>query len=152
MCSPDDNGLSPVWPAPPDLVTFTVHEPELTFLRFVVNEEDMFSDPNFLAQATFPVKGIRSGRPHAHTSLACRSKCAQTGDAWANKVTAIHTVLLDSTYTVYSMTNTLTTKQVHTQALTLTLTCTENTPPHRHTHAPVHTVASVFTSSKGKLH
>ncbi|XP_042563293.1 1-phosphatidylinositol 4,5-bisphosphate phosphodiesterase gamma-2-like isoform X1 [Clupea harengus] len=56
-----DNGLSPVWPAPPDLVTFTVHEPELTFLRFVVNEEDMFSDPNFLAQATFPIKGIRSG-------------------------------------------------------------------------------------------
>lgn len=40
---------------------FTVYEPELTFLRFVVNEEDMFSDPNFLAQATFPVKGIRSG-------------------------------------------------------------------------------------------
>ncbi|XP_028813861.1 1-phosphatidylinositol 4,5-bisphosphate phosphodiesterase gamma-2 isoform X2 [Denticeps clupeoides] len=56
-----DNGLNPVWPAPPEPVTFTVHEPELTFLRFVVNEEDMFSDPNFLAQATFPVKGIRSG-------------------------------------------------------------------------------------------
>lgn len=43
-------------------MTFTVHEPELTFLRFVVNEEDMFSDPNFLAQATFPVKGIRTGK------------------------------------------------------------------------------------------
>uniref|UniRef100_A0AAY4DQB8 Phosphoinositide phospholipase C n=1 Tax=Denticeps clupeoides TaxID=299321 RepID=A0AAY4DQB8_9TELE len=55
-----DNGLNPVWPAPPEPVTFTVHEPELTFLRFVVNEEDMFSDPNFLAQATFPVKGYRS--------------------------------------------------------------------------------------------
>ncbi|KAL2093073.1 hypothetical protein ACEWY4_010385 [Coilia grayii] len=56
-----DNGMNPVWPAPPEPVTFTVHEPELTFLRFVVNEEDMFSDPNFLAQATFPFKGIRSG-------------------------------------------------------------------------------------------
>ncbi|KAM9503828.1 1-phosphatidylinositol 4,5-bisphosphate phosphodiesterase gamma-2 [Salvelinus alpinus] len=56
-----DNGLNPVWKAPPEPVTFPVHEPELTFLRFVVNEEDMFSDPNFLAQATFPVKGIRSG-------------------------------------------------------------------------------------------
>ncbi|XP_075875350.1 1-phosphatidylinositol 4,5-bisphosphate phosphodiesterase gamma-2 isoform X2 [Nelusetta ayraudi] len=55
-----DNGLNPAWKAA-DLMTFTVHEPELTFLRFVVNEEDMFSDPNFLAQATFPVKGIRSG-------------------------------------------------------------------------------------------
>uniref|UniRef100_A0A8C8C9I7 Phosphoinositide phospholipase C n=1 Tax=Oncorhynchus tshawytscha TaxID=74940 RepID=A0A8C8C9I7_ONCTS len=56
-----DNGLNPVWKAPPEPVTFLVHEPELTFLRFVVNEEDMFSDPNFLAQATFPVKGIHSG-------------------------------------------------------------------------------------------
>ncbi|KAG7468451.1 hypothetical protein MATL_G00143060 [Megalops atlanticus] len=56
-----DNGLNPVWPAPPEPVQFMVYEPELTFLRFVVNEEDMFSDPNFLAQATFPVKGLRSG-------------------------------------------------------------------------------------------
>uniref|UniRef100_A0AAY5JZI8 Phosphoinositide phospholipase C n=1 Tax=Esox lucius TaxID=8010 RepID=A0AAY5JZI8_ESOLU len=56
-----DNGLNPVWKAPPEPVMFPIHEPELTFLRFVVNEEDMFSDPNFLAQATFPVKGIRSG-------------------------------------------------------------------------------------------
>ncbi|KAM7396346.1 hypothetical protein PAMP_019391 [Pampus punctatissimus] len=56
-----DNGLNPVWKSPADHVVFTVYEPELTFLRFVVNEEDMFSDPNFLAQATFPVKGIRSG-------------------------------------------------------------------------------------------
>nr|XP_020468378.1 1-phosphatidylinositol 4,5-bisphosphate phosphodiesterase gamma-2 [Monopterus albus] len=56
-----DNGLNPVWKAPAEPVVFTVYEPELTFLRFVVNEEDMFSDPNFLAQATFPVKGIRSG-------------------------------------------------------------------------------------------
>uniref|UniRef100_A0A3Q3M6Y7 Phosphoinositide phospholipase C n=1 Tax=Mastacembelus armatus TaxID=205130 RepID=A0A3Q3M6Y7_9TELE len=56
-----DNGLNPVWKAPVEPVVFTVYEPELTFLRFVVNEEDMFSDPNFLAQATFPVKGIRSG-------------------------------------------------------------------------------------------
>ncbi|XP_068169508.1 1-phosphatidylinositol 4,5-bisphosphate phosphodiesterase gamma-2 isoform X2 [Antennarius striatus] len=56
-----DNGLNPVWKAPTEPITLTVYEPELTFLRFVVNEEDMFSDPNFLAQASFPVKGIRSG-------------------------------------------------------------------------------------------
>ncbi|XP_059191820.1 1-phosphatidylinositol 4,5-bisphosphate phosphodiesterase gamma-2-like [Centropristis striata] len=56
-----DNGLNPVWKSPADSEVFIVYEPELTFLRFVVNEEDMFSDPNFLAQATFPVKGIRSG-------------------------------------------------------------------------------------------
>uniref|UniRef100_A0A8C7XZG1 Phosphoinositide phospholipase C n=1 Tax=Oryzias sinensis TaxID=183150 RepID=A0A8C7XZG1_9TELE len=56
-----DNGLNPVWKSPAEPVEFTVYEPELTFLRFVVNEEDMFSDPNFLAQATFPVIGLRSG-------------------------------------------------------------------------------------------
>lgn len=56
-----DNGLNPVWKAPAEPVVFSVYEPELTFIRFVVNEEDMFSDPNFLAQATFPVKGLRSG-------------------------------------------------------------------------------------------
>lgn len=62
MPAAGDNGLNPVWKAPAEPITFTVYEPELTFMRFVVNEEDMFSDPNFLAQATFPVKGIRSGR------------------------------------------------------------------------------------------
>lgn len=56
-----DNGLNPVWKVSGEPTVFSVYEPELTFLRFVVNEEDMFSDPNFLAQATFPVKGIRSG-------------------------------------------------------------------------------------------
>ncbi|XP_041124581.1 1-phosphatidylinositol 4,5-bisphosphate phosphodiesterase gamma-2-like isoform X3 [Polyodon spathula] len=56
-----DNGLNPVWPAPPEPVQFMVCEPETTFLRFVVHEEDMFSDPNFLAHATFPVKGIKTG-------------------------------------------------------------------------------------------
>ncbi|XP_031593830.1 1-phosphatidylinositol 4,5-bisphosphate phosphodiesterase gamma-2 [Oreochromis aureus] len=55
-----DNGLNPVWKGS-ERVVLSVYEPELTFLRFVVNEEDMFSDPNFLAQATFPVKGLRSG-------------------------------------------------------------------------------------------
>lgn len=60
-----DNGLNPLWLGPnfqpSETFTFNVYEPDLTFLRFVVFEEDMFSDPNFLAQATFPVKGVRSG-------------------------------------------------------------------------------------------
>uniref|UniRef100_A0AAX7V6Z3 Phosphoinositide phospholipase C n=1 Tax=Astatotilapia calliptera TaxID=8154 RepID=A0AAX7V6Z3_ASTCA len=55
-----DNGLNPVWKGS-ERIILSVYEPELTFLRFIVNEEDMFSDPNFLAQATFPVKGLRSG-------------------------------------------------------------------------------------------
>ncbi|KAJ3597022.1 hypothetical protein NHX12_003422 [Muraenolepis orangiensis] len=56
-----DNGLNPTWRAPVEPAVLQVYEPDLTFLRFVVNEEDMFSDPNFLAQATFPVRGIRTG-------------------------------------------------------------------------------------------
>ncbi|CAJ0920941.1 unnamed protein product [Ranitomeya imitator] len=40
---------------------FDINNPEFSFLRFVVYEEDMFSDPNFLAQATFPVKALKTG-------------------------------------------------------------------------------------------
>lgn len=76
MSTAGDNGLSPVWKAPSEPVVFTVYEPELTFLRFVVNEEDMFSDPNFLAQATFPVKGIRSGG-NTHTHIAQRVRAGE---------------------------------------------------------------------------
>ncbi|XP_012864128.2 1-phosphatidylinositol 4,5-bisphosphate phosphodiesterase gamma-1, partial [Echinops telfairi] len=54
-----DNGLNPVWPAKP--LHFQISNPEFAFLRFVVYEEDMFSDQNFLAQATFPVKGLKTG-------------------------------------------------------------------------------------------
>uniref|UniRef100_A0A8D2IPR2 1-phosphatidylinositol 4,5-bisphosphate phosphodiesterase gamma n=1 Tax=Varanus komodoensis TaxID=61221 RepID=A0A8D2IPR2_VARKO len=56
----DDNGLNPVW-ASQEQVKFEIYDPNLAFLRFVVYEEDMFSDPNFLAHATFPIKGIKSG-------------------------------------------------------------------------------------------
>ncbi|XP_019490318.1 PREDICTED: 1-phosphatidylinositol 4,5-bisphosphate phosphodiesterase gamma-2 [Hipposideros armiger] len=58
---PDDNGLSPVWAPTQEKVTFEIYDPNLAFLRFVVYEEDMFSDPNFLAHATYPIKGIKSG-------------------------------------------------------------------------------------------
>lgn len=54
-----DNGLNPVWPA--KSFHFQISNPEFAFLRFVVYEEDMFSDQNFLAQATFPVKGLKTG-------------------------------------------------------------------------------------------
>lgn len=58
----DDNGLSPVWAPTQEKVTFEIYDPNLAFLRFVVYEEDMFSDPNFLAHATYPIKGIKSGK------------------------------------------------------------------------------------------
>ncbi len=41
---------------------FKIDDPDLAFLRFVVFEEDTFSDAKFLAQATFPIRGIRSGK------------------------------------------------------------------------------------------
>ncbi|KAL1257010.1 hypothetical protein QQF64_012555 [Cirrhinus molitorella] len=57
-----DNGLNPVWLGPLNPPKcFKVHEPDLAFLRFVVSEEDTFSDAKFLAHATFPIRGIRSG-------------------------------------------------------------------------------------------
>ncbi|CAB1324000.1 unnamed protein product [Coregonus sp. 'balchen'] len=40
---------------------FDVHNPSFSFLRFLVYEEDMFSDPNFLAQAIYPVRSLRTG-------------------------------------------------------------------------------------------
>uniref|UniRef100_A0A3B5AQM2 Phosphoinositide phospholipase C n=1 Tax=Stegastes partitus TaxID=144197 RepID=A0A3B5AQM2_9TELE len=66
-----DNGLNPVWKTPAEPVEFTVYEPELTFLRFVVNEEDMFSDPNFLAQATFPFDVINCATYLIIISIFC---------------------------------------------------------------------------------
>ncbi|KAG8437471.1 hypothetical protein GDO86_008246 [Hymenochirus boettgeri] len=57
----NDNGLNPIWSSVPQQPEFQIHEPELAFLRFAVYEEDMFSDPNFLAQCTIPVKCLRTG-------------------------------------------------------------------------------------------
>ncbi|CAH2324037.1 1-phosphatidylinositol 4,5-bisphosphate phosphodiesterase gamma-2 [Pelobates cultripes] len=57
----NDNGLNPVWTAVHQQKMFEIHEPNLAFLRFTVYEEDMFSDPNFLAQYTIPIKGLRTG-------------------------------------------------------------------------------------------
>uniref|UniRef100_A0A3Q3CAV0 1-phosphatidylinositol 4,5-bisphosphate phosphodiesterase gamma n=1 Tax=Haplochromis burtoni TaxID=8153 RepID=A0A3Q3CAV0_HAPBU len=54
-----DNGLNPVWVQ--KQFVFDIHNPTFTFLRFTVYEEDMFSDPNFLAQATYPVRLLKTG-------------------------------------------------------------------------------------------
>lgn len=47
-----DNGLNPVWN---DSCEFDVKNPELALLRFVVQDEDMFGDSNFIGQGTYPV-------------------------------------------------------------------------------------------------
>uniref|UniRef100_A0A669E8K1 1-phosphatidylinositol 4,5-bisphosphate phosphodiesterase gamma n=1 Tax=Oreochromis niloticus TaxID=8128 RepID=A0A669E8K1_ORENI len=56
-----DNGLNPTWPR--KTFQFTVCNSAFAFLRFVVYEIDMFNDQNFLAQATFPIHGLKTGTP-----------------------------------------------------------------------------------------
>ncbi|KAL3182846.1 hypothetical protein MRX96_034483 [Rhipicephalus microplus] len=50
-----DNGLNPVWN---EAYMFDICNPSVALLRFVVQDEDMFGDPNFLGQVTaaFPLK------------------------------------------------------------------------------------------------
>ncbi|XP_060063123.1 1-phosphatidylinositol 4,5-bisphosphate phosphodiesterase gamma-1-like [Ylistrum balloti] len=55
-----DNGLNPVW-KDNNFVVFDLRCPELALIRFVVQDEDTFGEPNFLGQATFPVPCIKSG-------------------------------------------------------------------------------------------
>ena len=56
---PADNGLNPVWQR--SSTDFDIRCPELALIRFVVQDEDVFGDPDFLGQATYPVKCLRSG-------------------------------------------------------------------------------------------
>uniref|UniRef100_A0A8C0UHV3 Phosphoinositide phospholipase C n=1 Tax=Cyanistes caeruleus TaxID=156563 RepID=A0A8C0UHV3_CYACU len=65
----NDNGLNPIWAPYAEQVKFEIYDPNLAFLRFVVYEEDMFSDPNFLAHATFPIKGIKSGEINGYNEV-----------------------------------------------------------------------------------
>ncbi|BFZ19735.1 hypothetical protein BsWGS_22774 [Bradybaena similaris] len=53
-----DNGLNPVWG---DSCVFDILCPELALIRFAVMDEDIFGDPNFLGQATYPVQCIKQG-------------------------------------------------------------------------------------------
>ncbi|XP_071959043.1 1-phosphatidylinositol 4,5-bisphosphate phosphodiesterase gamma-1-like isoform X2 [Antedon mediterranea] len=53
-----DNGFNPVFK---ESCEFDILNPEFAFIRFVVQDEDMFGDPNFIGQATYPLRAIRSG-------------------------------------------------------------------------------------------
>ena len=57
-----DNGFNPVWN---EVCEFDILNPEVAMMRIVVQDEDVFGDPNFLGQATIPVKCLRTGRPCA---------------------------------------------------------------------------------------
>jgi len=50
-----DNGFNPIWNESFD---FEVPIPELAMIRFVVQDEDMFGDPNFIGQASYPVSSV----------------------------------------------------------------------------------------------
>lgn len=47
-----DNGFNPFWNETCEMV---VYNPFFAFLRFVVQDEDMFGDSNFIGQNTYPV-------------------------------------------------------------------------------------------------
>ncbi|XP_077301392.1 small wing phospholipase C gamma 1 [Arctopsyche grandis] len=53
-----DNGFNPIWN---DICEFEVSNPDFALLRFVVEDEDMFGEPNFIGQATFPINCLRTG-------------------------------------------------------------------------------------------
>lgn len=53
-----DNGFNPVWN---EQCEFDICNPDVALIRFVIQDEDMFGEPNFLGQATYPVRCLRSG-------------------------------------------------------------------------------------------
>jgi hypothetical protein len=53
-----DNGLNPVWFM---TIEADVINPPLAFVRFVVFDEDMFGEPNFIGHAIFPMGSLRTG-------------------------------------------------------------------------------------------
>lgn len=52
-----DNGFNPKWN---EICEFDVANPHFALLRFVVQDEDVFGDPNFICQATYPVSAFIS--------------------------------------------------------------------------------------------
>lgn len=50
-----DNGFNPIWN---EICEFRVINPYFALLRFEVQDEDMFGEPNFIGQAIFPVSWV----------------------------------------------------------------------------------------------
>ncbi|XP_014674887.1 PREDICTED: 1-phosphatidylinositol 4,5-bisphosphate phosphodiesterase gamma-1-like [Priapulus caudatus] len=66
----DAGGFNPLWN---DTCEFDVANPELAFVRFVVQDEDMFGQQATIAQTTLPLRGLRSG----YRSLALRNAASE---------------------------------------------------------------------------
>lgn len=48
-----DNGFNPIWND--EACSFVIHNPHFAMLRFLVQDEDAFGEPNFIGQATYSV-------------------------------------------------------------------------------------------------
>lgn len=75
-----DNGLNPVWVQ--TQFVFDIHNPTFSFLRFTIYDEDMFSDPNFLAQATYPVQLLQTGKSIRMVVLDGPSESVGVQSSW----------------------------------------------------------------------
>ncbi|CAD6242595.1 GSCOCG00009530001-RA-CDS [Cotesia congregata] len=53
-----DNGFNPIWN---ESCEFNIVNVNFAFIRFLVQDEDVFGDCNFIGQATYPVKCLRTG-------------------------------------------------------------------------------------------
>lgn len=50
-----DNGFNPQWK---EMCEFSIANPDFALLRFLVQDEDVFGEPNFIGQATYPVRKL----------------------------------------------------------------------------------------------
>ncbi|XP_022794203.1 1-phosphatidylinositol 4,5-bisphosphate phosphodiesterase gamma-1-like isoform X3 [Stylophora pistillata] len=67
-----DNGLNPVWWVKFDV---DVINPPLAYLRFVVFDEDMFGEPNFIGHAIFPMCSLKTGYRSVPLKNAYSEEC-----------------------------------------------------------------------------
>ena len=54
----EENGFNPVWN---EGCEFELLNPDLALLRFCVQDEDVFGDPNFIGQYVVPMNCIKKG-------------------------------------------------------------------------------------------
>ncbi|KAH8385202.1 hypothetical protein KR200_005718 [Drosophila serrata] len=66
----NENGFNPVWN---EMCEFTVRNPQFAILRFEVQDEDMFAETHFIAQACYPLTCVRPG----YRSVILRNKFSE---------------------------------------------------------------------------
>ncbi|EDV46880.1 1-phosphatidylinositol 4,5-bisphosphate phosphodiesterase gamma-1 [Drosophila erecta] len=66
----NENGFNPVWN---ESCEFNVRNPQFAILRFEVQDEDMFAETHFIAQACYPLTCIRQG----YRSVILRNKFSE---------------------------------------------------------------------------